>query len=153
MINKVFGELTYEYGWNGETTIDWFGKILSVDLVVLGEEDEEIDSVQCESYEKFIKSWNGIKENVLDRILSYYTNLRDELGYSDNSNKDYPEIYTLDELKCKISLDSIIVPQSGIYNGRSIALAFSCEWDIENGLGVILVNEDVYDIGYQDIAF
>lgn len=153
MNKNIFGELTYECGWNGKATIDWFGKTMVVDLVVCGEEDEEIDDNQCESYEKFMEAWDRIKDTILDRVLDYYTNLRDELGYSDNSNEDYPELSTVDEMKDKISLDSIVVPLAEDYDGRSIALAFSCEWDTENGLGVVLVNEDVYDISYQDIVF
>lgn len=153
MINSIFGELTYEYGWNGKTTIDWFGETINVDLVVSGEEDEEIDFLQCESYEKFKITWNSIKDTILNSVLSYYVNLRDELGYSDDSNEDYPEISTVEGIKDKIGLDSIVVPLSGIYDGRSIALAFHCKWDTENGLGIILVNEEVHDIGYQDIAF
>ena len=153
MINSVFGELTYEFGWNGETTIDWYGEMINVDLVVSGEEDEEIDSLQCESYEKFKLAWSDIKDSILERVLSYYINLRNELGYGDDSNDNYPAISDIDEIKNMITLDSIVVPLSGVYDGRSIALAFHCEWDTENGLGIILVNEEIYDIGYQDIAF
>ncbi|WP_294413317.1 DUF2004 domain-containing protein [uncultured Ruminococcus sp.] len=153
MINSVFGELTYEYGWNGKTTIDWYGEMINVDLVVSGEEDEEIDSLQCESYEKFKLAWSDIKDSILERVLSYYINLRNELGYGDDSNENYPAISNIDEIKNIITLDSIVVPLSGVYDGRSIALAFHCEWDAENGLGIILVNEEIHDIGYQDIAF
>lgn len=153
MINSVFGELTYEYGWNSKTTIDWYGKMINVDLVVSGEEDEEIDSLQCESYEKFKLAWSDIKDSILERVLSYYINLRNELGYGDDSNENYPAISNIDEIKNIITLDSIVVPLSGVYDGRSIALAFHCEWDAENGLGIILVNEEIHDIGYQDIAF
>lgn len=153
MINSVFGELTYEYGWNGKTTIDWYGEMISVDLVVSGEEDEEIDSLQCESYEKFKLAWSDIKDSILERVLSYYINLRNELGYGDDSNENYPAISNIDEIKNIITLDSIVVPLSVVYDGRSIALAFHCGWDAENGLGIILVNEEIHDIGYQDIAF
>ena len=86
-------------------------------------------------------------------MLSYYINLRSELGYDDNSNDDYPEISNVEDIKNRITLDSIILPLSEVYDGRSIALAFHCEWDAENGLGIILVNEEVFDVGYQDIAF
>lgn len=153
MINSVFGELTYEYGWNGKTTIDWYGEMISVDLVVSGEEDEEIDSLQCESYEKFKLAWSDVKDSILERVLSYYINLRNELGYGDDSNENYPAISNIDEIKNIITLDSIVVPLSVVYDGRSIALAFHCGWDAENGLGIILVNEEIHDIGYQDIAF
>ena len=114
MINSIFGELTYEYGWNGETTIDWYGEMINVDLVVSGEEDVEIDSLQCESYEKFRLAWSDIKDSILDRVLSYYINLRNELGYGDDSNENYPAISNVDEIKNMITLDSIIVPLSGV---------------------------------------
>ncbi|MCD7835591.1 MAG: DUF2004 domain-containing protein [Lachnospiraceae bacterium] len=153
MHNELFGELQFEYGWNGTTSLDWFGRNIDVDLVVDGEEDESIDSLQCESYKAFKESWNTVKEQILDAVLSYYNDLRDELGYSDGSNDDYPEITTRTEIKEMIGLDSVIVPISGIYDGRSISLAFHCEWDKENGLGIILIDESISEIGYQDIAF
>lgn len=153
MFNSIFGELEYEYGWNGNTNLDWYGNNINVEVVIAGEEDEEIDETQCESYQEFIKNWEKIKEVLLDSILSYYVNLRDELGYSNDSNENYPEITNSIDLKEKITLDSIVIPLSGIYDGRSVALAFHCDWDEENGLGVVLVNEKISDIGYNDIAF
>ena len=43
--------------------------------------------------------------------------------------------------------------EEGIYDGRCVGLAFSCSWDDENGCGVLLINEHVKEIGYQDIVF
>jgi len=151
--HKIFGELKYEYGWTGSTSLDWYGNNVSVDVVVDGEEDEEVDEGQCESYQAFIKKWEKIKEVLLDGILSYYADLRDELGFSDGSNADYPEITSTSDLKEKITLDTIVVPLPDIYEGRSVALAFHCDWDEENGLGVVLANEEISEIGYQDIIF
>lgn len=153
MNKRTFEKLTYECGWNGKAAIDWFDRTRVVDLVVCGEADEKIEDAQCESYEKFMEAWARIKDTILARILDYYTNLQYELGYSDNSNANYPKLSTADEMKDKVSLDSIVVPLAEDYDGRSIALAFHCAWDSENGLGVVLVNEDVYDIGCQDIVF
>lgn len=79
--------------------------------------------------------------------------MRNKLGYDDNNDENYPAISNIEDIKNRITLDSIVVPLSGIYEGRSVALAFHCEWDTENGLGIILVDEKIYDIGYQDIAF
>lgn len=79
--------------------------------------------------------------------------MRNKLGYDDNNDENYPAISNIEDIKNRITLDSIVVPLSGIYEDRSVALAFHCEWDTENGLGIILVNEKIYDIGYQDIAF
>ena len=37
--------------------------------------------------------------------------------------------------------------------GREIGITFKCTWDIENGVGVRLLNEKVVEVGYQDITF
>lgn len=29
---------------------------------------------------------------------------------------------------------------------------FDCSWDKENGLGLRLVNEEIMEVGYQDVA-
>ena len=44
------------------------------------------------------------------------------------------------------------VPYANIYGERSIGISFNCSWDSENGLGLRLNNEQVIEVGYQDIA-
>ena len=153
MKDKVFGELMYEYGWIGETTINWYGEEVTVNTIISGEEDEEIDALQYDSYVKFMDAWSTIERNLLERILQYYNNLRRELGHDNNSNENDPFISSIEEIKEKIGLDLISVPYSGIYPGRSIALAFHCDWDVENGLGILFLDEEISEIGFQDIAF
>lgn len=153
MFDKVFGELTYDYNWNGELELNWFGEIKKIDLVIYCEEDEKFDDLQYQSFQKFIDNWKDIESFLLDEILLYYNDLREELGFSDGSDKNYPEVTSVKEIKEMIELDMIVIPYSDIYDGRSVALAFSCSWDDENGLGVLLVDEKIEEIGYQDIAF
>ena len=47
----------------------------------------------------------------------------------------------------------MVIPEDGIFDGRCACLAFSCSWDEENGLGIRFVNEEIDEIGYQDVAF
>jgi len=51
-----------------------------------------------------------------------------------------------------ISLDGIVVPYADIFEGRDIRITFNCTWEIENGLGLRLLNEQVTEIGYQDVV-
>ena len=44
MHRVIFEELQYEYGWNGKVTLDWYGESRVIDLLISGEEDEEIDN-------------------------------------------------------------------------------------------------------------
>ena len=153
MFDKVFGEITHDYDWNGELELNWFGELKKIDLVISCEEDEKIDDLQYQSFQGFIDKWKEIESFLLDEILLYYINLRKKLGFSDGSDKNYPEVTSEEEIKKMIELETIVIPLAGIYDGRSVAMAFHCEWDAENGLGVLLVNEKITSIGYQDIAF
>ncbi|MCD7742138.1 MAG: hypothetical protein LUI06_08045 [Ruminococcus sp.] len=48
MYNELFGELQFEYGWNGTTSLDWFGRNIDVDFVV-GKNGKIVDSVEITS--------------------------------------------------------------------------------------------------------
>ena len=93
-----------------------------------------------------------IQKNILSSILEYYNTRREELGYDDETNDNYPYIENEDVLLNHITLVGIKVPYAEIYGGRSIGLSFDCSWDEENGLGIRLNNEEVIDVGFQDIA-
>ena len=115
MTDTVFGNLEYEYGWNGTVEIDCFGK--------------------------------------MEEIGKYYISLRKELGYDEEYNSCYPPIVHPSDVLGMISLDQMVIPEDGIYDGRSVCLAFSCSWDDENGVGIRFLNEKIDETGYQDIVF
>lgn len=153
MKDEVFGELNYDYGWNGTVDIDCFGSPEAVDIVVSGEEDDDISDYQRESFSEFTDVWESIQDDVLEQIFAYYNELTEELGFEDGNNPDYPILDDASQLLEMIHLDAITVPAEGVYDGRSVGLAFSCTWDEENGMGIIFVDEEVSEIGYQDIVF
>lgn len=47
-----------------------------------------------------------------------------------------------------ISLDGIVVLYVDIMEGKEVGIIFNCMWDIENGVGVCLLNEKVMEVGY-----
>ncbi len=153
MIDKVFGEIEYEYGWNGKIQLNCFGKKQSVDLIISGEIDHEFDSWQYDSFHFFIHNWDNMQNEMKKSIYEYYCQLRIELGYDDGSNADFPNIHHVDDIVRLIQIDALVIPVSGIYEERCVNLALSCIWDEENGLGIRFINEMIDDIGYQDIAF
>ncbi len=89
---------------------------------------------------------------VADSILDYYNDRRDELGYSDEENPDYPEIDTAEEILDMVSLIGITVPDQDDYDDTAFSLVFDCTWDKENGVGVCFEGGEVEDVGFQDIA-
>jgi hypothetical protein len=150
--NPIFGELQYEYGWVKNATIYFVGKEIEISLLVDGEEDGKFDEEQYTAYQSLMQNWEQLQQIFLHSILDYYQRKRDDLGYDIEFNEDYPLVDTTDQLIKMITLEGIVVPYGDIFEGRDIGILFKCTWDAENGLGLRLLDENVTDIGDQDVA-
>ncbi|POR27205.1 DUF6985 domain-containing protein [Paenibacillus polymyxa] len=150
--DPILGELEYNYSWAKDTTIHFFGKETEIALMIDGEEDGEFDEAQYTAYQSLMQNWEQLQQSFLQPILDYYQQKRHELGYDTELNENYPLVDTTDQLLKMITLDGIVVPYAGIYEGRDIGILFDCTWDVENGLGIRLLNEKVTEVGYQDVA-
>ncbi|MCU6599261.1 DUF2004 domain-containing protein [Peribacillus frigoritolerans] len=150
--DPIFGELEYEYGWAKDTTIHFFGKEKMISLMVDGEEDGKFDEEQYMAYQALMQKWEDLQLSLLQSILDYYKQKRHELGYDIGLNENYPLVETTNQILEMITLDGIVVPYADIFEGRDIGITFNCTWDIENGLGLRLLNEKIIEVGYQDVA-
>ena len=70
MNNTDFEKLEYNegFGYEGEMSIDFFGKDVNVDLTV-NVDDEEIVDLQYETYEKFKEKWNDLQKEIAEKII------------------------------------------------------------------------------------
>ncbi|WP_313637002.1 DUF6985 domain-containing protein [Paenibacillus sp.] len=150
--DPIFGELEYNYSWAKDTTINFLGKETDISLMVDGEEDGKFEEGQYTAYQSLMQNWEQLQEKFLQPILDYYQQKRHELGYDIEINENYPVIETIDQLIGMITLDGIVVSYEGIYEGRDIGILFNCTWDVENGVGLRLIDEKVINVGYQDVA-
>ncbi|MDA7027416.1 DUF2004 domain-containing protein [Bacillus sp. CLL-7-23] len=150
--DKVFGELEYDFVWSKDTSINFFDHEVEIALMVKGDEDGKFDEEQYVAYTSLMQNWEDLQQNLLQSILDYYKQERQDLGYDIEVNENYPLVVSTNEILEMISLDGIVVPYAGIFNGRDIGITFNCTWDTENGLGIRLLNEKVTEVGYQDVA-
>ncbi|WHY59113.1 DUF6985 domain-containing protein [Peribacillus simplex] len=150
--DPIFGELEYEYGWAKDTTIHFFGKETEISLMIDGEEDGKFDEEQYMAYQALMQKWEDLQLSLLQSILDYYKQKRHELGYDIGLNENYPLVETTNQILEMITLDGIVVPYAYIFEGRDIGITFNCTWDIENGLGLRLLNEKIIEVGFQDVA-
>lgn len=150
--DPIFGNLEYKYSWSKDTTIHFLGKETEMALMIDGEEDGEFDEEQYTAYQTLMQNWEQLQQSFLQPILDYYQQKRHELGYDIALNEKYPLVETTDQLLEMITLDGIVVPYGDIREGRDIGILFNCTWDQENGLGLRLLNEEVIEVGYQDVA-
>lgn len=129
--NKVFGKLTYDFQWEKQENVTFWGKEFSVTIIVEALPDETITKIQESNYE-------SIKEN--DEILTI-----DDFSLI---KKYLYEDYELD-ISDYEDLFNHAIPQSILYkqNGKVVVL-FDLEED-ELGFGIeILPNKS---IGVQDL--
>lgn len=151
--DSVFGELDYHVGWGRYTTIEFCGKEAEIALMVKGEEDGIFDEEQYLAYQSLVQNWRQLQDDFLHAILDYYKQERRELGYDLEINENYPQIESTGQLLEMIILVGIVVPYGDLYEERDIGITFDCTWDMENGIGIRLLNERVNEVGYQDVAF
>lgn len=150
--DAVFGKLEYDYAWFKDTVIEFCGKQFEITLSVSGEKDGKFLEKQYIAFQEFTKKWEQIQQSILQPLLDYYTQKRHELGYDVSFNENYPLIETTYQLLERISLVGISVLYTKSLEGRYIGISFDSTWDEENGLGVLLINEEVARVGYQDVA-
>ena len=162
MKNKDFDNLKYNdgFGYSGELPITFFDKQINV-FFAIDTEDDEIADIQYETYEKFKENWDKIQKKVAERIIKYYNEKeRFKNGPDEQEEKLqwWPEINTVDEVIEKIELDGIIIPNPFIMKGKErwVYLTFNKKWGDpdfdQDGLGIKLINEEIVEIGYRDIA-
>ncbi|MCP1446941.1 DUF6985 domain-containing protein [Priestia megaterium] len=150
--DAVFGELEYDLLWSKDTSIVFLGHEVEIALMVKGAEDGKFDKEQYAAYTSLMQNWEQLQQSLLPSILDYYKQERQDLGYDIEVNENYPLVETTNEISEMIRLDGIVVPYVGSFDGRDIGLTFNCTWDIENRLGIRLLNEKVAEVGYQDVA-
>ncbi len=152
-IDKVFGELEYNYCWYKETTINLFGEDQEISLIIKGNLDQDIEDGQYEAYNKFMKKLDdNFYTDILNKILEYYKETRYELGYEDEEDERYPQIETVEELLENIELSGIVIIYSFDDGKRRVGLTFGCTWNEEDGVGVSFIDENVDEVGYEDIV-
>lgn len=133
----------------------YWNKALEIRLNVGGDAViDEIHDIHKKGYSYLVENQDEILKVIIDSIFNEYKNLIDL--YEDPENENDCSIF---EISAKSELKSLIQPK-GIYimdvyknNMPYIGYEFSCSWDEEHDLGLMLYKTRVVDIGEGDVAF
>jgi len=151
-IDEVFGELEYEHIWYRNMKAIFLGYEVEITLMIDGDKDGEFEEGQYTAYKLFTKNSDSIYIDCVESILRYYKEERIELGYDEEFNENYPLIETVEDILKHITFSGILVRYAWEEDERRIGLTFECTWNEEDGVGVMLTNEKVDEVGYQDIT-
>ncbi|EEM16273.1 MULTISPECIES: DUF6985 domain-containing protein [Bacillus] len=152
--HKLFGELIYDGYWTGKQKIAILGHDKIVPLTIDEEEHDVFSAIQEEAYSKFIADTNRLIQEAEQAIFEYYQEecleYRAMLG-DESADEIVPIITTTQQLgKLVDPIGLTILPdfEDGV---RRLGLIFNCTWE-EDGIGVRFENEEVIEVGYQDIV-
>lgn len=165
MTDEVFGQISYdeEYGWNGAFPLEFGGTWYNVSLLVQVDEDEgtDITEAQRHALQCFDDKWDSIEHVLVDALIKYY-NQEEKYSYGPDDVQEaarwWPEINTYEELVNAVTPETLVIPPDDLMEKeKTIYLLFGKQWGGEdlddNGIGVCLIDEQISEIGYKDIAF
>jgi len=147
-----FDNYEYDGAWFGREKVSFNGHIYEVDVQIDSDDEEVIPENAKEVLSDFVNEIENYTSNIAESVLEYYNDRREELGYSEEYNADYPEVDTTKQILDMLSLIGITIPDQDDYDDTAVSLVFNCTWDKENGVGVCLEGGEVEDVGFQDIA-
>lgn len=152
--HEVFGEIVFEAGWVKEINLEMFGVMRKLEVVIDAEEDGEFEEVQIEAYKKFFRYIDQRVKDAERAVLNYYESeipsYREKFK-EEERHKYVPKITGKDDLSALVTPKKIMFPMVFDDNEREAGFICDCSWEIEHGLGVRFVNEEVVEVGFQDI--
>lgn len=165
MTDSIFGELKQEgYYLTGEQTLTFGGVPCPIEVLInLSIGQTEIAQIQRETFQCFMDKWPALQSELIEALIRYY-NEEERFAYGPEDEEElaewWPEIETKEALLQAVTIESIVIPREPIMDikgGRCVYLLFSRSWGGEdwddNGIGVCILNEEIDEIAYKDIAF
>ncbi|MFF2484344.1 DUF6985 domain-containing protein [Paenibacillus sp. NPDC058071] len=152
--HETLGELIYNYGWKRDVNIILFGYEETVILNIDAEDDAKFEDAQVSAYQAFFNDKDRLLNLAEDAILNYYLEVyedyRQQLGEK-FADKMAPIISTKDEISKIVEPKQLIFPMVFDEDVRQVGLLLECMWEPEHGLAVKFEDEEVVEVGFQDI--
>ncbi|MBR5800071.1 MAG: hypothetical protein IKY23_08395 [Lachnospiraceae bacterium] len=140
--DELFGEVKYKPNigsWVGITDAPLYNSEGNLKLVVQDLEKEGILDVQREAYKTYLQNADKYKESAVDYLLDYYKWNYEYIAseVSGVNEKDHKDVVTETQLFEFMTLWYLFICRDG-----SFGYAFGCCWDVDNGLAVLLSEEE-----------
>ena len=142
-----------------EIELEHFGKILEQEakfyctfLNKKGDEVYEPSRTHSNAVDFLRQNQEEILNEILTEIFKNYPKWQEIYDYPRETKSDFmPNIYAPHELGRLLELQNIYILLSG--RTAKIGFEFSCSWDMEHGLGVMMQSGKVLKIGSGEAAF
>lgn len=154
MHHDIFGEIKYDYLWTRSYEFRIFDETFVGMLNIAGDEDEGIEQIQVDAFKKFELCKDKLSKKVEKALFDYYQSIASE--YRDNFGKMADEfaplITDVSKIKSLVKFEAVNLPYSFVENERVIGILFKSKWEREHGVAVKIINEEIVEVGFQDIV-
>ena len=75
IVDSVFGNMEYDYGWKKTEELTIFNRYCDVDILAEAYEDDQILDVQREAYKKYMEMYTKYVINTPKVLLKYYLDM------------------------------------------------------------------------------
>lgn len=158
MTDAVLGAIAYSEpgGWEGSYTFLFLGREVTVRMALGGwDEADPVAPVQRDAVEQFTLRKAELCEQADDALYAHYLERLPELReqFGDDADKLMPVVASKQGLSQLVTPDFFLAPypRRGSTD-RVVALMYNCTWDIELGIAIKFVNEQIVEIGPQNIV-
>ena len=158
--DPVFGNLHDVYQglyapkrlWQSELRVDIFKEPMRVSFETTDELG--VQDFHYKAYQDFAKQQVHYKKLALDTVMKYYYETILPLWKANNYfgvPELVPMIESPEELENLLTYPSLFLhfPKEGI---SSLGLSFECSWDVEHGVGVLLREGKMIQVGLAEVA-
>ena len=149
--DEVLGELDFqEEAWVGSLDAPLYNSDENLSLVIQDYNKEGILDVQREAYKTYLQNADKYKEIAVDYLLDYYKWNYEYIAseVSGVNEKDHKDVVTETQLFEFMTLWYLFICRDGSYG-----YAFGCCWDVDNGLAVLLSEEEPRVISRTQLKF
>ncbi|NHZ42383.1 DUF6985 domain-containing protein [Massilia aquatica] len=154
LIDNIIGKLSFDYGWTRPYKLCFLDEPIVVRLSVSGDEDGFIQENQRSAFANFDANLDVHVKNAEAAIFEYYSGIfsecREKFG-AEFADQMAPIITQKEQLKILIKPTSLFIPESFDSDDRIVGLLYNCSWDTSLDLAVKFINENIDEIGPQDI--
>jgi hypothetical protein len=152
--DEAFGELRFEHLWVRDYRLQLFGREHPVRLLVEGEEGVPVEQAQREAYLRFEKRKDQLLKQAEDALFAHYQEVAPEYRaqFGRRADELAPDLRDKQELARLVQPKEIIFQESYEPDQRVVGILFDCSWQPELGVAVKFVNEEVDEVGPQDIV-
>lgn len=152
--HEVFGEIEYSNGWVKNIQLSIFGEKRNIEVIIDEDEDAEFEKIQIDSYIEFFSNIQKRIDDAENATFIHYQSIVLEYREQFDSEADKNEFAPI--ITNKKELDSMITPKQIMFplifdDKREAGFVCDCSWEIEHGLGIKFENEEVVEVGFQDI--